>query len=259
MKDHQKQIVYILIVVSVLLLSAELLLNWEASIALKESSTPLKLFLPTPSETFSYLVAHTGGLLGELAYTVLRSICGLTMGMALASVFCSCFFFSKKLKNVAEPFLHAINAFPVIGFTPLIILIFGQGSNLGIILISMLIAYFPIYITIQHALKSIPSGIDDISKISDATKIRDFAYIRLPEICTALLASLRLAIPSSIVGATIGEWLGTNNGIGHLTTVSLYRFQPEMMYSAFFLLVLFTSLCLMVINFIEKKYFKKRM
>jgi ABC-type nitrate/sulfonate/bicarbonate transport system permease component len=41
-----------------------------------------------------------------------------------------------------------------------------------------------------------------------------------------------LAVPASIIGATMGEWLGTRNGIGHLITVSLYQLNPGVLYAS---------------------------
>src|SRR5690606_16386819 len=107
---------------------------------------------------------------------------------------------------------------------------------------------------IEHAIDSVPLGLRDIAKILDMSKIKEFRFIILPEIRGPILNSLRLAIPASIVGATIGEWLGAQHGIGRLVTISLYQFNAEMMYAALLYVVILNALLLLVLNYLEKVF-----
>jgi ABC-type nitrate/sulfonate/bicarbonate transport system permease component len=252
-KIRPLRLLSIVAIALVVILTLELILASESKNALSSGVTPIEAFLPRPSKIIMAYFENASVINKELMYTLSRSMIGLLIGMVLAIVIAFAAFLSKGFNAFANPFLQAINSFPIIGFAPLIILVFGQGSNLGIIFISMLLAYFPIYVSVYHAINNIPVGVQELSASLNTSRTNDFLHIRLSEIKSPLVASLKLAFPASIIGATIGEWLGTNHGIGQLVTVSLYRFQPEIMYASLFVLVIVNLVALWVIVALEKR------
>jgi len=247
------RIISIMATIIIVIIIIELVLASESKHALENGITPLEAFLPRPSKIIMAYIKNAHVINKELLYTLSRSMIGLLAGMILALVIAFVAFLSKGFNTFANPFLQAINSFPIIGFAPLIILVFGQGSNFGIIFISMLLAYFPIYVSVHHAINDIPIGVQELSTSLKTTRTNDFIHIRLGEIKSPLVASLKLAFPASIIGATIGEWLGTSHGIGQLVTVSLYRFQPEIMYASLLVLVIINLLALWIIAILEKR------
>jgi len=218
-------------------------------------STSIEAFIPSPYTVFKTIFNSWRVLFTELGYTLFRSIIGLIIGTVLAIFANAIFFLKPSIKPFAMPISLAINSFPIIGFSPLIILTFGQGSWLGIVFISALISYFPILISLDKALSLNSKEFYELGKIWKASNLKIFTNIQLPLVMPYVFGSLKMAIPASIVGATLGEWLGTNHGIGRLVVVSLYQLNPGLLYSSLLFLLVSSLFITWFSTIIEKKAF----
>lgn len=218
-------------------------------------STSIEAFIPSPYTVFKTISTNWHILLTELGYTLFRAMFGLIIGIVLAVLANAIFFIKPGIKSFAMPISLAINSFPVIGFSPLIILTFGQGSWLGIVFISAMICYFPILTSLDKALSLNAKEFGELGKIWKASKLKIFINIQLPLVMPYVVGSLKMAIPASIVGATLGEWLGTNHGIGRLVVVSLYQLNPGLLYSSLLFLLISSLFITWLSTIIEKKAF----
>lgn len=219
---------------------------------LNSGLTSLEAFLPTPVTIFKTTINNFGVLISELSYTFFRGIFGLIIGTILSLIMTAVIIFFPRSRNIFLPITISLNSFPMIGFAPVIILIFGQGSALGIIFISALISYFPTFVILDKAVREVNEEFINLAEIWGATKWSIFTKIQLPYILPYLFTSFKLSLPASIIGATLGEWLGTKNGIGQLITISLYQLKPGILYSSLFLVVISVGLLTWIINTVEK-------
>jgi len=67
---------------------------------------------------------------------------------------------------------------------------------------------------------------------------------------------MKLAIPGSIIGATMGEWLGARNGIGQIITISLYQLKPGLLYASLFLIIVASLLGIIIVEILERYFVK---
>ena len=219
---------------------------------LNSGLTSLEAFLPTPLTVFTTILENFGLLLTELGYTLIRSFLGLITGTTISLLFTILIIFFPSLRQVLMPITVLFNSFPMVGFAPLIILLFGQGSVLGIILISAIVCYFPTFVILDKAAREVNEEFVCLAKVWGANKLSLFIKIQLPYILPYLFTSFKLSLPASVIGATLGEWLGARHGIGQLITISLYRLQPGILYSSLLMIVISVGLLIKVINFLEK-------
>ena len=77
--------------------------------------------------------------------------------------------------------------------------------------------------------------------------------VRLPAALPALASGLRIAISIAPIGAIVGEWVGSSEGLGYLMLQANARMQIDLMFAALFLLLLM-ALCL---YFIVDKLLRK--
>lgn len=250
MKKHS--VIWIGVTAATVLVVIQIFVTLASTAAIEAGLTPIELFLPKPTDTFVSAISNAELILTELAYTLARAVIGLVLGLCLALGIVFIGSLNRTIKTNARLVAYSVNAFPLVGFAPLIILIFGQGSDLGMIFLAMLLSYFPVYISIEHAISNIPMGLRDIGRMLKISPMKEFKVILLPEIRGSIMNSLRLAVPASIVGATIGEWLGAQHGVGRLVTVSLYQFNAQLMYAALLYVVVFNILFLIALHFLEK-------
>lgn len=249
------RVVYTLIFISFFLLAWQLFQDNQNQIRISNNQTSLDAFIGSPITILEAFVEKGNLIFYELQFTLIRAGVGLIIGIVLAFFLAFLFVLFPELRVLSLPLFMSINSFPIIGFAPIIILAFGQGSSLSIIFIAMLISYFPVLITIDSALQNTDKQLLDVMRSLRATKKQMITKLYLPIALPTLLTSLKLAIPASIIGTTIGEWLGTRNGIGQLVTISLYQLHPGLLYASLLTVSMVSVLCIGLVGLIEKKFF----
>jgi ABC-type nitrate/sulfonate/bicarbonate transport system permease component len=222
---------------------------------LSPGETSVEAFIPTPTTVALTFVDKHKLIISEFFHTFAKAFLGLVIGIVASVLINMLFWFRPRARNLFFPIFLAINSFPIIGFSPLIIMTFGQGSWLSIVFISALICYFPVLISLENALFSISRDFQELGQIWGVSPKRIYYKIQLPLLLPYLFGSLRLAVPASIVGATLGEWLGSNHGIGRLVVIALYQLDPGLLYACLLLVLVFSLLVIYLVSVIEKLFF----
>jgi len=204
----------------------------NSKVRIKEGRTTLEAFVPTPITIYETLRKEGGLIASQMGFTLGRALIGFISGIALGVFVAILTVRFPLFRRVVLPISLGVNSFPIVGFAPLIILAFGQGSNFSIIFISIIIAYFPVFISFEHGLMSAEKGLIETAYVFGASKWQILSKVRIPLAIPNLLNSLKLALPASIIGATMGEWLGSKNGIGQLITIALYQLRPGLLYAS---------------------------
>ncbi|MEK7641619.1 MAG: ABC transporter permease subunit [Patescibacteria group bacterium] len=220
---------------------------------IENDDTSIELFIASPHTIIKTFVVDGGVILSNLGYTLARAGGGLLLGILLAFVVSIVFLFFPTVRNIGFPFSFAMNSFPIVGFAPLIILAFGQGSWFSIVFVSMIISYFPILVGLDSSFRNVSKDILEVMRVFNATQKQMLFKIFLPSAIPGFLTALRLAIPASIIGATIGEWLGVRTGIGQLITVAMYQLRPGLLYASLISVTVAGVICVGILVFVEKK------
>lgn len=249
-----KRILIIFFVLTIFVLLWQFGETYISNERLLRGDTGLEAFIPTPTSILNSLVSDRLIILTELGYTLGRAFSGLFFGIVLAFFMAILFLFYKSLRNIFYPISFGLNSFPVVGLAPLIILIFGQGSGLGIVFISTIICYFPILVALDRGFKETDKELVEFMYVLNASRSQVLLKVQLPLAMPYFLMALRLAVPASIIGATMGEWLGTRNGIGQIITIALYQLKPALLYSSLLSVTLVCLGSVGLILFVEKNF-----
>ena len=67
-----------------------------------------------------------------------------------------------------------------------------------------------------------------------ATNLRTLFYLKIPAAMPSLLSGVRLAAVYAPIGATIGEWVGSSEGLGYLMLLANGRVKTDLMFAALF-------------------------
>ncbi|MDS8896502.1 ABC transporter permease subunit, partial [Streptococcus pneumoniae] len=73
--------------------------------------------------------------------------------------------------------------------------------------------------------------------------LRLLLKVRLPAALPAFASGLRIAVSVAPIGAVVGEWVGSSEGLGYLMIHANARMQVDLMFAALLILVAI-SLCL---------------
>nr|WP_269329609.1 ABC transporter permease subunit [Kineosporia babensis] len=156
-------------------------------------------------------------------------VIGVALGIAMGR--------SALFEELAFPFLNIIRVMPTIAIAPLLIIWFGRGG-VPIVICSCLIAVFPIIVDVAHGLTSVDEDLVNMMKLANASELSILTQIRIPNSLPYLFSSFRVAAPGAVVGALLGEYIGSREGLGYLITV----YSAQLNTAAVFVLALLSCL-----------------
>ena len=138
------------------------------------------------------------------------------MGAAvLAIVLGSLIAQSRFVERVIYPYLIVIQTTPKVAIAPLFIIWFGFGMTSKVI-IAGIISFFPILVNVIAGLRSTDPQRIELMRSLRATRWQIFKMVMLPSALPMIFAGLQVAIIFSLLGAIVGEFVGSKEGLGNL-------------------------------------------
>ena len=211
-----------------LLVIAGLLLVWDVAIRL--FGVPAYV-VPTPLSVGQALVRERARLLDNATPTILESVGGFALGNLVAIAAALAFVHSKALERALYPVAVAVRTLPIVAIAPILVLLLGNGYAPKIA-IAALITFFPTLVNMVEGLESADTQALELMHVLSASKTETFRYVRWPSSLPYLFSAMRIASTSSVLGALVAEWIGTNKGLGYLIVLTTYDFRTALLYAA---------------------------
>jgi NitT/TauT family transport system permease protein len=224
---------------------------WEAAARL--GNLPAYI-LPAPSRIGQRLLvaAGDGSLLRNAAATLLEVVLGLAAGVILATCFGYLLGKSRLFERLLSPFLIASQAVPVVAIAPLLVVWFGPGIT-SKILICCLIVFFPVLVNTVVGVRAVPENLRDLMRSMQATPWQTFVHLEIPAALPVFLGGLRVGATLSVIGAVVGESLGSDSGLGFLINVGRGQYDTPLVFVGILTLVAM-ALCLYgLVMILEKR------
>ena len=120
---------------------------------------------------------------------------------------------SPVAEKMLYPLIVASQTIPTTALAPLFVLWFGY-TIWSKVLVTVLITLFPIAITVFDGFRSVKTDMMDMLQTFGAGQREIFLKLKLPAALPYFFSAIKMAIPLSIIGAAIGEWLGAQAGLG---------------------------------------------
>jgi len=151
---------------------------------------------------------HIGATLGEaLTGYVLAILLGVVMGTIVAR--------SWVVERTVYPYLVALQTLPKVAVAPLIIVWFGYGISSKVVIV-ILLSFFPVLVSTIAGIKNCDPGRLDVLRALKAKEWDIFWRVRLPSALPFIFAGLNVAAVLAILGAIVGEFVGSKMGLGNL-------------------------------------------
>ncbi|SAL21013.1 ABC nitrate/sulfonate/bicarbonate transporter, inner membrane subunit [Caballeronia udeis] len=229
-----------------------LLIAWWAVIA----GFNIKPFIaPSPLLVMQTIIQKSDLLLQNLGVTALEALFGFILGNLAAILMASVFVHSKILQWIFLPIAVAINAIPVVAKAPILVLIMGNGMAPKITIAAM-VCFFPTLINMVRGLEAVNPQIMDLMRILSATRTQIYFKLRLFSALPYLFSALRIAASMCVIGAIIGEWIGSTQGIGAQIIQATYNYDSPLLYAAIVMSAFLSGLFYVVIVLLEKRVVK---
>lgn len=197
---------------------------------------------PSPQSVWYQLFAHSELLWQHTQTTLIEIGLGLLLGFIFGLSSALLLSFSPKTSSLLLPVLVISQAIPVFAIAPILVLWLGYGMP-SKILMAILIIYFPVTAACYDGLRNTPQAWLDLAKTFNPSPLRLLLKVRLPAALPAFASGFRIAVSVAPIGAVIGEWVGSSEGLGYLMIHANARMQVDLMFAALLILVAI-SLCL---------------
>jgi NitT/TauT family transport system permease protein len=197
---------------------------------------PPQYILPNPVTVLQKLLVMRGQFLYHTWITTLAFGCGLLIGLVLAFFLSFLTIRSAKLAALISPLMVIMQSVPKIALAPLFIIWFGYGLGPKVV-IAALISFFPIYINLVGGMKAVDKEFLDYAATLRMSPWATIFKIRLPFAMPFFFAALKMAAIYSVVGAIVGEFVGSDRGLGYLIIQGDLSFDSALLFAAIHVLV----------------------
>ena len=203
--------------------------------------------IPPPHRVLERVVESWALLLNHSLVSVLEIMAGFGLA-AVGGVLCAiAMVHSRRVEAILEPFLVVSQVIPKVALAPLFIIWFGHGIEPKII-IAGLIAFFPVLVNAVVGLRSVDAEIMELMSSIAASRRQIFWRVRLPNSLPYILPALKVAALLSVVGAMVGEFVGSDRGLGYLMILGDVNLDTDLLFAS---LAVVTALGLMIYSLLE--------
>ena len=206
---------------------------------------------PSPVLVAQTIAAKWSLLLQNLVPTTLEAVGGFLVGNLAAILLATVFVHSKAIQEAFFPIAVMINTIPVVAKAPILVLLMGNGMEPKIT-IAALICFFPTLVNMTRGLESVNPQSMELMRVLSASKREVFFKLRLYNSLPYLFSALKISASTSVIGAIVGEWIGSTYGIGALIIQSMYNFDSAMLYATVIVGSVFSVVFFLVISFAER-------
>jgi NitT/TauT family transport system permease protein len=226
-----------------------LLLLWQAVIVV--FGVP-QYIAPSPLDVLATFWSEGYILWVNFWPTLSEALLGFAAGNLIAILLAVWFVHSWTAERAFYPIAVFINTIPIIAIAPILVLIFGNGYAPKIV-IAALICFFPTLVNMVRGLKAVSSQMLELMRVLSASKPEIFWKVRLHGSLPFLFAALKIASTTCVIGAIVGEWIGSNFGLGALIIEATYNFRSPLLYATVFVAAGLAVTLFSLVSFAERR------
>lgn len=213
-------------------------------------------FFPEPSQcvrALGHLISN-GDLLPNLWISVKRIILGFLLGVIPAVIVGVAMARLPWARAIIDPIIAVAYPIPVVAILPLLLVIFGTGSQ-PIIVLAGIISFFPAAVNTMSGVLQADERLALMARNLGATRPQVMRKIVLPGALPSIFAGIRLAAGLALLGVIAGEFLASSDGIGSMTWRYWQIYQIDNMYATLIVIVAMGFLLTTFTLRIQRRFF----
>jgi NitT/TauT family transport system permease protein len=196
-----------------------------------------KFVMPSPVETLNALLQPNYDWWRNITITGTEIFAGYFLALAAGVALALVFTWSKTLEAFFMPLLVSLNMIPKVALGPLIIVWFKYGVFPNTMM-AFSICVFPILLTTARGLREIEPDLLDLVRSLKGSRWQLFTKIQLPGALPYIFAGMKVAAILAVAGAIVGEFLGSDKGLGYLMLQVQVTLDTPAMFAAVILITL---------------------
>ncbi len=225
-----------------------LLLAWYLFVSLGDVP---RFVMPSPADTLNALFQPNYDWWRNTGVTGTEIFGGYALALVVGVALALLFTWSKTLEALALPLLVTLNMIPKVALGPLIIVWFKYGVFPNS-LMAFAIAVFPILLTTARGLREVEPELLDLVRSLRGSRWQLFTKIQLPGALPYVFAGMKVAAILAVAGAVVGEFLGSDKGLGYLMLQVQVTLDTPAMFMAVILITLLGMLLYGLVLLLER-------
>jgi len=225
-----------------------LIIGWDLCIRLFKIPPYL---IPTPWQVVQQLFKEWPMLWRESLPTLYATLGGFVLSALVGVPIAMWIAYSRLVESFVYPLLVFSQSVPKVAIAPLFVVWFGFGV-IPKVIAAFLLGFFPVIVATVQGFKSIESDVIDLARSMGASPLKVFIKFRLPQAMPAIFSGLKVSVTLAVVGAVVGEFVGSNSGLGYVLQKANGTFDLPLMFAALVILSMIGVLLFLVLELIER-------
>lgn len=219
-------------------------------------------FAKRPSDVWAYIVTgpdaagNRAEISAALSDTAQIAIPGYLLGLAMGAGLAAVFTLWDAVRRTVTPFAVALRCVPIVAIAPLLVQAFGRGT-VGTTTSVAILTFFPTLVSCVQGLQQTPGQVLDFYAVFRTGRIRTLLSAQVPAMLPGFFAAARIAVPATVLAATVAEWLATGSGMGNLMALASVDSRYAMLWSCTVVVTLIAAVGYGVVAVIEKMVLKR--
>jgi NitT/TauT family transport system permease protein len=230
---------------------AGLFLVWEATC--RAFAIPAYI-IPAPSAIWTETTANPGNVAWHTLVTSKTVILGFLVSVAVSLPLAVLLTSSPLVAAAIYPLLVLTQAIPKVALAPILVVVLGT-SELPRVVVTFLVAFFPLVLSIASGLVSVPPELIELGRACRANRWTELWRIRLPYAVPFIFSGLKAAIALAVVGAVVAEFVNADAGLGYLIQTSTAFFKVQLAWGALIILSIMGIVLFQIIVAVERIFF----
>ena len=226
-----------------------LALLWELSIKAFEIKPYL---LPSLGKVLESLWVNRENLLLQSWITTQEVLAGFVVAVVAGVLLGLLIYGWSVVRRTVYPVIVVFQGIPKIALAPLMIIWFGYG-DLSKILMAFLFAFFPVVIATMGGLAATPSNLIEHFRAIRAPAWTSFTKLYVPAALPSIMDGCKQAMPLAVIGAIVGEFVGSEHGLGHLILDTTANARTDYLFAALVMVSIVAALLYLVVELIAKR------
>jgi NitT/TauT family transport system permease protein len=222
-----------------------------------------KFFYGQPSGIYTQIVTWVqkgtaqGPLWEQIVVTMEETLLGFGIGVILGVIFGIVLGTNRLLADIFAPYIKAFNAIPRVVLGAIFTIAFGLGMTSKVAL-AVVLVFFVVFFNAFQGVREVDANLMANARILGANRRRIVGEVIIPSAMSWILASLHTAFGFALVGAVVGEFLGSTQGIGLLISTAMNSFNADGVFAAMVILAVVALIAESIVTAVENRLIRWR-
>lgn len=198
----------------------------------------LLFFFGSPSQIAVYIWDKTldASIIIDFVVTFTEALTGFMLGNLAGTLLGLSLWYSRTAFAISKPYIIALGSAPIFALAPIIIIWFGTGMFSKIMIAALSTVFIALFQSYTGA-SEVSNDYLRLMQTFGATKSQVFRKVIAPSAVVWVISAFRMNVGFAILGAFIGEFISSNQGLGHLILVASGLFNISLVLCGVLLLV----------------------